>query len=116
MDTVKTVSDKGPIKSKKSDGDEIVLNEELGTNALSNESKSESKAEEDDSEFPKKAEDCDRYFTKFWQSFSPPNDESTYVGKRYAVVYSTRKKSILFIARAKRRFLQNDSVSGIEMD
>ena len=68
------------IKSKKSEGNEIVLNEELGTNALSNESKSESKAEEDDSEFPKKAEDCDRYFTKFWQSFSPPNDESTYVG------------------------------------
>ena len=102
-------------KSKRSPSNiETLQHHEFETEALSNQSGSESEVDENDIELPTKSEDCDQYFAKFWKS--PPTDESTIVGKWYAVSYSARKKPVLYIARAKRRFLMNNSVSGIEMD
>lgn len=116
VEAIRNLPDKGLRKSKQPELKDDTGSKSLGTGELSNDSGSDSDADENDNVFPKKSADCDEYFAKFWKSLSPPNDESTVVGKWYAVVYFTRKKSMLFIAKATRRFLKKDSVSGIEMD
>ena len=54
----------------------------------------------------------------FWESVSPPVDESTIKGKWFAAIYKDGVKSSLYIGRALQRFLKDKDgdVSHLELD
>jgi len=55
---------------------------------------------------------------EFWKSISPPIAEADVVQKWYAVIYTTKRKSYLYIGKALNRFLvdENGPVESLNID
>jgi len=46
---------------------------------------------------------------KIWSVISPPNVEADIVGKWFGVIYSSKKRASLFIAKINKRFLHDEN-------
>ena len=74
---------------------------------------------EESSEEDEDDEDGDEMaLLSLWKWLSPPTEEEEIVGKWFALVYESKKKSYVYVGKALKRFLQdvNGLAIGLEMN